>query len=186
MPAPTWLCPSCAMAEHRPYQLPEVADVRCAGCSAPLTSDDVEVGLGLVPATITRFAVEREPDPVPSELEELLRGLREDVRRIGAAVAQLKTAAIMPAKVAVSVSEAAELLGCGRTQVFKYLSEGKLRRGKRLGRRATVTVASIEALLAGTATPPQAVTPRRSGAPSRKGSGTAILALSLTGTRARN
>ena len=46
----------------------------------------------------------------------------------------------------VSVKEAAAWLGCGRTQIFKFLKEGQLQRAKKLGRQVMVTVDSIEAL----------------------------------------
>jgi predicted DNA-binding transcriptional regulator AlpA len=76
----------------------------------------------------------------------LLLELREEVRHLRAAVADLKRQLAAPDPIAISVEEAATRLGCGRTQVFKYLKEGRLRRARKLSRRVMVTVESIEAL----------------------------------------
>lgn len=45
----------------------------------------------------------------------------------------------------VTVEQAAELLGCQRSRVFELLAEGRLLRAKRVGRKAQITRASVEA-----------------------------------------
>ena len=77
-----------------------------------------------------------------------LATVREELHRLNAAILELKAKLLGPVPVAVSVEEAAAILGCGRTQVFKYLAQGKLTRAKQFGRRVAVSVASIEALQA--------------------------------------
>ncbi len=46
----------------------------------------------------------------------------------------------------MTVEAAAHALGCGRTRVFALIQEGRLKRGRKAGRRTMVTRASIEAL----------------------------------------
>ena len=46
----------------------------------------------------------------------------------------------------VTVTEAAQVLRCGRTRVFELLATGRLVRGERFGRETVVTIASLEAL----------------------------------------
>lgn len=49
-------------------------------------------------------------------------------------------------RVAVSVMEAARLLGIGRTKVYELLKSGELR-SRKVGRRTVVSVASIRAFI---------------------------------------
>lgn len=50
-------------------------------------------------------------------------------------------------RLAVSVAEACEMIGIGRTKVYELIHEGRLKRVK-VGRRTLLSVASIEALIA--------------------------------------
>ncbi|MFP2929489.1 helix-turn-helix domain-containing protein [Pyxidicoccus sp. 3LG] len=47
------------------------------------------------------------------------------------------------------VEEVARRLGCARTQVFKLLHQGQLKRGRSVGRRTMISVASLDALQTG-------------------------------------
>jgi predicted DNA-binding transcriptional regulator AlpA len=77
------------------------------------------------------------------------------------------------------VREAAALLGCSRSQVFKYLSERKLQRGRRLGRAVTVTVPSIRELQGQPKHPKQLASFYRRKKPSPGSAKASILALPL-------
>ena len=145
MPNVRWLCPCCCSNEGTPYSLPATADTRCVECAAPVTSDDIEA-VAFGPGAAVVIPMPFESSAEPSRVEEALQQLREDVGRIGVLLAQLKLVLATPPKPAVSMAEATELLGCGRSQVFKLLAQGKLRRGQRVGRQVTVTIASIQAL----------------------------------------
>lgn len=184
MPSARWLCPCCCSKAGTPYQLPPTADLRCRGCAAPMTSDDIEaVASGSGAAGM--FPVPHDFFLEPSPVEESLRQLREDVSRIGTVLAELKTTLGAPPKTAVSVVEAAQMLGCGRSQVFMLLAEGKLRRGRRVGRQATVTLASIQALQEGSAVATQPARRRPRSGTRGATSGAAILALPLPGSNVR-
>jgi len=62
-------------------------------------------------------------------------------------VAELKLDSGAP-PLAVPAHEAAALLGCGRSQVFKYLAAGKLERGARVARKATPAPDAVRRRLA--------------------------------------
>lgn len=81
-----------------------------------------------------------------------------ELAALTAQVADL-TSTPAPGQQAVSVEQAARLLGCGRSTVFVHLRRGKLRRAKRIGRRVMVTVESINALLSPRPAPPRPPTP---------------------------
>jgi hypothetical protein len=154
-----WCCPACCKLSGTQYRLP-LEPGTCAMCGAPVTSDDVGCcSLSGYALPIVRAASDdADGDPIGA--------LREELRHLRATLQELKGKLHGPARVAVSVEEAATMLGCGRTQVFKYLRQGKLQHGKRLGRRATVTIASIEALQApGPRRKPRTSTPRYGAGP---------------------
>ena len=119
----------------------------------------------------------------PENHEEiaLLRDLHKEVRQLRTAVAELNVQIANPTPTAVPVEEAAARLGCGRTQIFKFLKDGQLQRAKKLGRRVMVTMDSIEAL----AEFPQASSPKPTVPPRRRRRASAvrasIQALPLTG-----
>jgi hypothetical protein len=69
-----------------------------------------------------------------------VRGLRDEVRA-------LRRAGVSGEALALPVEAAAELLGCGRTQVFALLKAGKLRPAHGQGRRKMISRDSIEALV---------------------------------------
>lgn len=50
-------------------------------------------------------------------------------------------------RLAVSVTEACEMIGIGRTKIYELIRDGRLKSVK-VGRRTLLSVASIEALIA--------------------------------------
>lgn len=58
------------------------------------------------------------------------------------------TAEVIDLRVAVSVMEAARLLGIGRTKTYELLNSGDLRAFK-IGRRTVISLASIRELIDG-------------------------------------
>lgn len=89
-----------------------------------------------------------EAEPLAMVLAEL-RALRAEVQVQGQELLELRQQLRGPPPVSIPVEEAARHLGCARTQVFELLRRGQLRRGKSVGRRTMVTVASLEALQTG-------------------------------------
>jgi excisionase family DNA binding protein len=83
---------------------------------------------------------EVRPSEAPSSGGIALKEIRSDLRR-------LKSATLQPGAVAMTVEQAAERLGCSRRRVFELLAAGKLKRAAKLGRRAMVTVASVDRAL---------------------------------------
>ena len=137
-----WICLSCCGRHGRSYQLPPEGDVRCNNCRAPLSLDDIESSLagnrGGVP--ILQFeSTYGYSDP--------LSEVRAELRHMSATLADLKLAMLGPSVSAISIEQAASLLGCGRTQIFGFLKSGKLRRAKRLGRKVMVRMTSVSALM---------------------------------------
>jgi excisionase family DNA binding protein len=49
---------------------------------------------------------------------------------------------------AVTIADAADLVGVGRTKIYKYVADGKLRLCK-LGKRSVIPYADLEALVNG-------------------------------------
>jgi excisionase family DNA binding protein len=102
---------------------------------------------------------------------------------MSAALADLKLAMLGPTATAVSVEQAAALLGCGRTQIFGFLKDGKLRRAKKLGRKVMVRMTSVSALMQSLSEDgtPQWPSSRRSARATT--TSRAIRSLPLSGTR---
>jgi predicted DNA-binding transcriptional regulator AlpA len=167
-----WACPLCCKSRGEPYRWPSDADVTCAHCGAPVYAED----LPCCSPAISGVPLATAPRP-PSQ--EPLSDLREELRQISTAIAELSLNLRGPPPVALPVREAAALLGCSRSQVFKYLSEGKLRRGRRLGRAVTVTVPSIRELQGEPKHPKQLASLHRRRKPSPGSVKASILALSL-------
>ena len=89
-----------------------------------------------------------EAEPLAIVLAEL-RALRAEVQVLGQELLELRQQLGAPPPVSIPVEEAARRLGCARTQVFKLLCQGQLQRGKSVGRRTMISVASLEALQTG-------------------------------------
>ena len=54
---------------------------------------------------------------------------------------------------AVTIADAADLVGCGRTLIYKYVADGKLRLCKLGKRRSVIPYADLEALVNRSAEP---------------------------------
>ena len=93
-------------------------------------------------------ASDTDAEPIAMVLAEL-RALRVEVQAQRQEILDLRHQVGVPSPVFIHVEEAARRLGCARTQVFKLLCQGRLRRGKSVGRRTMISVASLEALQAG-------------------------------------
>jgi hypothetical protein len=78
-----------------------------------------------------------------------VRALRAEVQAQRQELQELRHQVGAPPPVSVPVEDAARRLGCARTQVFKLLCRGQLQRGKSVGRRTMISVASLEALQVG-------------------------------------
>lgn len=74
-------------------------------------------------------------------IDDLERALASLTARVAALEAST------PGSTAVTVLQAGQLLGCGRTEVFALLKSKRLNRARRSGRKVMVTRASVEALL---------------------------------------
>jgi|GEM_PF-4508836 len=86
---------------------------------------------------------------IEQKLDAKLAPLVETSRKL-AAVAEGSTARDGPA---ITVDRAAELLLCGRTRVFEFLNEGRLKRAPNFGRKTSVPLASVLACVEGAARP---------------------------------
>lgn len=88
--------------------------------------------------------------PAPPFTADLLSVLRRIADGIDELRAFARSAAVSgaTAKTAVTIAEAAQLLGCSRTRVFGLLRTGTLKRAPRSGRATLVTQESIQAALA--------------------------------------
>lgn len=69
---------------------------------------------------------------------------------------------------AITVEDAALVLGCGRTQVFALLKSGRLTRAKSFGKRTLITLASVTALQDPAPVQVRAPTPRPNAKPSAR------------------
>ncbi len=127
------------------------------------------------------FLDKREELDLLREIRDLRDELREEIRHLRAAVEDVRRQLANPVPHAISVEDAATRLGCGRTQVFKYLKAGQLRRAKKHGRRVMVTVASVEALGSGIREPNSGRPRRQHGRRSAASLRASILALPLNG-----
>lgn len=93
-------------------------------------------------------ASDNDAEPLAMVVAEL-RALRIEVHAQRQELLELRHQVGAPLPVSIPVEEAARRLGCARTQVFKLLCRGQLQRGKSVGRRTMISVASLEALQAG-------------------------------------
>lgn len=92
-----------------------------------------------------------------AELLVLLRRIADGIDELRH-LARSAAVSSSTAKTAVTVAEAAHLLGCSRTRVFGLLRKGTLKRAPRSGRSTLVTQESIQTALA---TPEPAARPLR-------------------------
>lgn len=101
-----------------------------------------------------------------------LKAVRAELAQVSAKVDALsKASPLAVGGKSLNVGQTAARLQCERTTVFELLKAGKLKRGKQVGRRTTVTLASIEAL----ETPVPATLPARpknSAIPQKRGQDT--------------
>ena len=119
-------------------------------------------------------------DSFAARLVSTLAAIRVEVVRLTAEVAELRR--VGAPRPALPVAEAAHLLGCERSTVFELLRAGRLRRGKRTGRKTLITRASIDAYLASAdAVPPRNAEPTPGGEVERE----AILKLVRRSSRPR-
>lgn len=70
------------------------------------------------------------------------------LRQIDARLAKLE-ARVDTDRLAVPIEDAQRLLGCGRTQIYMLLRQGRLQRTPKIGRKVMVTMDSITRLLEG-------------------------------------
>lgn len=80
------------------------------------------------------------------DLAAELRAMREELVAMRQELRALRDRVTTPRASSITVTAAANRLGCARTRIFELLASGALTRGKRFGHEATVTVESLEAL----------------------------------------
>jgi len=90
-------------------------------------------------------------DQTPAALSAAARRLRAEADQLDALAEHLSAVPAAPSRKGpsthLSIDEAAEALGVGRSRVYELLAAGQLS-SVRLGRRRWVTRASVDALLA--------------------------------------
>jgi len=82
-----------------------------------------------------------------AQQEELVVAVRALTRAIRALTDAVRGDLPATNRVGLTVTQAATMLGCGRTRIFELLKNGELRRCPRVGRHVLVSAKSVEKLL---------------------------------------
>jgi len=95
--------------------------------------------------------------------DELLKEILIEIQRLNTRLLDVESSQ----KPALTVEEAGQWLGCGRTQIHQLLRAGRLRKLPRLGRKTRLSVSSVKRLVIGSKPEPKQSTHERTPRQSR-------------------